>query len=140
MVDTNGDGRITKPWNEPSVVGGARFEEDATRSTYDSDPALDTRVAVGAYGIIVNPVDGSVWGAQDSYPGKIVRLVVGDDPPESCIAEVFEVPSERWDVEAGGERGFMPRGPRRRPQRRPLDGAVGARTTSPASTAAGAGR
>ena len=110
VVDTNGDGRITKPWNEPSVVGGARFEEDATRSTYDFDPALDTRVAVGAYGIIVNPVDGSVWGAQDSYPGKIVRLMVGDDPPESCIAEVFEVPSERWNVEANGEVGFMPRG------------------------------
>ena len=110
VVDTNGDGRITKPWNEPSVAGGARFEEDATRSTYDFDPALDTRVAVGAYGIIVNPVDGSVWGAQDSYPGRIVRLAVGDEPPESCIAEVFEVPSERWDMEASGERGFMPRG------------------------------
>ena len=88
MVDTNGDGGVTKPWNEPSVVRGARFEEDATASTYDFDPALDTRVEVGAYGIIVNPVDGSVWGAQDSYPGRIVRLVVGDDPPESCIAEV----------------------------------------------------
>ncbi len=36
--------------------------------------------------------------------------MVGDDPPESCVAEVFEVPSERWDVEAAGERGFMPRG------------------------------
>ena len=98
VVDTNGDGRITKPWNEPEVVRG------------DFDPARDTRVTVGAYGIIVNPVDGSVWGAQDSYPGRIVRLTVGDDPPESCIAEVFEVPSERWDVEASGEVGFMPRG------------------------------
>ena len=110
VVDTNGDGGVTKPWNEPSVVRGAWFEEDATASTYDFDSALDTRVEVGAYGIIVNPVDGSVWGAQDSYPGRIVRLVVGDDPPESCIAEVFEVPSERWDVEANGEVGFMPRG------------------------------
>ena len=110
VVDTNGDGRITKPWNEPAVVRGARFEEDPTASTYDFDPARDTRVTVGAYGIIVNPVDGSVWGAQDSYPGKIVRVVRGDDPPESCIAEVFEVPSERWDVEANGEVGFMPRG------------------------------
>ena len=110
VVDTNGDGRITKPWNEPELVRGGRFEEDAATSTYDFDPALDTRVTVGAYGIIVNPVDGSVWGAQDSYPGRIVRLVPGDDPPASCIAEVFEVPSERWDVEANGETGFMPRG------------------------------
>ena len=109
VVDTNGDGRITKPWNEPTVRR-ARFEEDAAASTYEFDPGLDTRVVVGAYGIIVNPVDGSVWGAQDSYPGKIIRVVVGDDPPESCVAEVFEVPSERWDVEANGEVGFMPRG------------------------------
>ena len=98
VVDTNGDGRITKPWNEPGT------------SASDFDPMLDTRVAIGAYGIIVNPVDGSVWGAQQSYPGKIIRVSLGDNPPESCIAEVFEVPSERWDVEANGERGFMPRG------------------------------
>ena len=110
VFDTNGDGRITKPWKEPAVVRRSRFEKDPPASTYDFDPALDTRVIVGAYGIIVNPVDGSVWGALDSYPGKIVRVVVGDDPPESCIAEVFEVPSERWDVEASGEVGFMPRG------------------------------
>ena len=110
VVDTNGDGRITKPWNEPAVIRGARFEEDTTASAYDLDPTLDTRVTVGAYGIVVNPVDGSVWGAQDSYPGKIIRVALGNNPPESCIAEVFEVPSERWDVEANGEVGFMPRG------------------------------
>ena len=110
VVDTNGDGRITKPWNEPVVVRGARFEEDTTDTAYDFDPTLDTRITVGAYGIVVNPIDGAVWGAQDSYPGKIIRVAVGNNPPESCIAEVFEVPSERWDVEANGEVGFMPRG------------------------------
>ena len=110
VVDTNGDGRITKPWNEPAVGRGYRFEEDTTVSAYDFDPALDTRVTVGAYGIVVNPVDGSVWGAQDSYPGKIIRVALGNNPPDSCIAEVFEVPSERWDVEENGEVGFMPRG------------------------------
>ena len=110
VVDTNGDGRITKPWNEPDPVRRARFEEDTVANTYDFDSSLDTRVTVGAYGIIVNPLDGSVWGAQDSYPGKIIRVIVGDNPPESCIAEVFEVPSERWDMERGGEVGFMPRG------------------------------
>ena len=110
VVDTNGDGRITKPWNEPDPVRRTRFEEDTVASTYSFDPRLDTRVIVGAYGIVVNPVDGSVWGAQDSYPGKIIRVTLGQNPPQSCIAEVFEVPSERWDVEATGEVGFMPRG------------------------------
>ena len=110
VVDTNADGKITKPWNEPTPLRAGRFEEDATTNTYDFDPTLDTRIAIGAYGIIVNPVDGTVWGAQDSFPGKIVRVDLGDDPPRSCIAEVFEVPSERWAVEASGEVGFMPRG------------------------------
>jgi hypothetical protein len=74
------------------------------------DPKRDTRVIVGAYGIIVNPADGSIWGAQETHPGKIVRLTLGNNPPETCSAEVFEVPSEQWGVNPSGERGSMPRG------------------------------
>ena len=111
VVDTNGDGRITKPWNEPADRTAGLKEDDSVGSAYPNfDPTRDTRVEVGAYGIVVSPVDGSVWGAQETYPGKIVRLAVGDNPPESCVAEVFEVPSERWGVAAGGEKGFKPRG------------------------------
>lgn len=112
VVDTNGDGRITRPWNDPTPQRNTQFEEDIAEVSYERfDPAHDTRVQIGAYGLIVNPADGSVWGAQESYPGKIVRLSVGGTPPESCIAEVFEVPSERMGVDPGsGNAGFMPRG------------------------------
>lgn len=112
VVDTNGDGRITKPWNEPTPQRNTQFEEDIAEVAYDGfDPSRDTRVQIGAYGLIVNAADGSVWGAQESYPGKIVRLRVGNNPPDSCIAEVFEIPSERMGVDPGaGNAGFMPRG------------------------------
>ena len=112
VVDTNGDGRITKPWNEPVRLRNEVAEEDIAEVDYPNfDPSRDTRVQVGAYGLIVNPSDGSVWGAQETYPGKIVRLSLGSNPPETCIAEVFEVPSERMGIDPNsGNAGFMPRG------------------------------
>ena len=85
VLDTNGDGTITKPWNEPAARG--------TEPAFD--PALDTRVVVGAYGVIASPVDNSVWVASDRYPGELVRLDLGDNPPETCISELYTVPSEQ---------------------------------------------
>ena len=79
VIDTNGDGRITKPWNEPG--------EDADRN-------FDTRVRGFAYGVIPNPLDDSVWIARTApHPGRLVRLDRGNNPPETCIAEVYEPPS-----------------------------------------------
>ena len=112
IVDTNGDRRITKPWNVPVRNRAEGFEEDIVEMSYPGfDPKRDTQVMVGAYGLIVNPADGSVWGAQESSPGKIVRLSLGENPPETCISEVFEIPSERMGVDPkSGNAGFMPRG------------------------------
>ncbi len=100
VVDTNGDGRITKPWNPPV---GPLFDPSAGG---DFDPALDTRMEPGLnYGIIVNPVDNVVWGAGEEFPGRIYRMDIGDNPPETCITEVYEVP-----VIDGELQGFGPRG------------------------------
>lgn len=109
VVDTNGDGKITKPWNEPAR---RRAEDEEGDAAYDNfDPKKDTRVEIGGYGIIVNKLDGSVWGAQESYPGKIIRMDFGKNPPETCIAEVYEVPSERWGATGRNDlRGSKPRG------------------------------
>ncbi len=85
VIDTNGDGTITRPWNEP-----ARRGEDATY-----DPALDTRVLVGAYAVITNPLDDAVWAVSDDFPGKLIRLDRGDDPPETCMTELYTVPAEQ---------------------------------------------
>ena len=102
VIDTNGDGAITKPWNEPDRSG-----------TVDIDPTMDTRIGSldgrkRAYGIIPHP-DGSVWVSQRlTVPGRIVRLELGDNPPETCKSEVYEPP---YDPNGDPDQwGYGPRG------------------------------
>ena len=96
VIDTNGDGRITRPWNEP---GG------------DADPARDTRIPGFSYGIIANPVDGAAWVARTGpFPGRLLRLDRGDNPPETCIAEVYEPPSIENPAVDPARTGHAPRG------------------------------
>ena len=96
VIDTNGDGRITKPWNEPGDP---------------SDPARDTRIAGFAYGIIANPVDNTAWIARrEPFPGRLVRLDRGDNPPETCMAEVYEPPSIENPAVDPAQTGHAPRG------------------------------
>lgn len=85
VVDSNGDGRITRPWNVPGQT---------------PDPRRDTEVRYNLYSVIPSPVDRSVWGVSETWPGYLVRLDPGENPPESCITEVYRVP----------EPGFDPRG------------------------------
>ncbi len=96
VIDTNGDGRITRPWNEPGE---------------QVDPARDTRIAGFAYGIIANPVDDTAWVARTGpFPGRLVRLDRGDNPPETCIAEVYEPPSIENPAVDPEQTGHAPRG------------------------------
>jgi len=99
VVDTNGDGRITKPWNEP----GAPI-----------DPKRDTRFGSldeqkRGYGVIPHP-DGSVWTSRRfPVPGLLVRLDPGSNPPETCRSEVYEPPFQNNSVKPT-EWGYGPRG------------------------------
>ena len=84
VLDTSGDGKISMPWNEPD-----------RRGEYENlDTNLDTRVVVGSYGIIGDPTDDkAVWISSTRFPGRLARLHVGDNPPETCVTEMYEVPS-----------------------------------------------
>ena len=84
VLDTSGDGTISAPWNEPGRRGG--YE--------DFDANLDTRMVVGSYGIIGDPTDDkAVWISSTRFPGRLARLHVGENPPETCVTEMYEVPS-----------------------------------------------
>ncbi|MEE2793128.1 MAG: carboxypeptidase-like regulatory domain-containing protein [Acidobacteriota bacterium] len=101
VLDTNGDGVITKPWNEP-----ARRGQPQSR---DSD--LDTRVVVGSYGVIGDPTDAkAVWISSNRFPGRLARLHVGDSPPETCVTEMYEVPSVLDPAVPKEKTGFGSRG------------------------------
>ena len=101
VLDTNGDGRISKPWNEP--VGGGRSQEEGGGggALGKFDPKLDTRVNAGSYGIIVSPTDDAVWSAGTSYPGRFVRLELGNNPPETCKSEIYTIPDDKAQIHFG---------------------------------------
>ena len=89
VVDTNGDGKITQPWNEPEAP---------------LDPKKDTRFGSKdeqkrGYGVIPHP-DGSVWTSRRfPVPGQLVRLEPGSNPPETCKSEVYEPPFQNEKVD-----------------------------------------
>lgn len=90
IMDTNGNGK-RDDYVEP---------DDAV------DPAKDKRLARGLYSVAPAP-DGSVWGSTLGYPGGVVRLDPGTDPPHTSLVEYYELP-----LDSVGEpiEGFSPRG------------------------------
>jgi hypothetical protein len=109
VVDTNGDGKISRPWNVVSENDSALYQGDTSsgaggaasgRGRAVLDPKLDTMVNFSLYAVIPSPVDTAVWGVSERYPGYLIRMERGNNPPESCKSQVFKVP----------EPGFDPRG------------------------------
>ncbi len=133
VLDTNGDGKITKPWNMPAGRGGdsqlyqgdtatggapgargagapgaarggapagGRGAPGGGRAAAPVDPMLDTLVSYSLYSVIPSPVDTSVWGVSERFPGFLIRMERGANPPSSCRTQIFKVP----------EPGFDPRG------------------------------
>jgi hypothetical protein len=97
VLDTNGDGRITKPWNQPRAgSGGISVYEDVV-APGPIDPKLDTLVNYSLYSVIPSPVDTAVWGVSERYPGYLIRMERGDNAPATCKTEVFRVPSPGFD-------------------------------------------
>lgn len=76
ILDTNGNGKLD------AYVG----PDDPV------DPAKDKQIKYGSYGIGANPADGSLWLGQDTYPGAILRVSPGTNPPYTCITEKYNSP------------------------------------------------
>jgi hypothetical protein len=77
ILDTNGNGR-QDAWTEPGE---------------DSDPSLDKRIPNGFYAVMPEPRGDAIWGSNAfRYPGSITRLVPGDNPPQTSLAEVYYPP------------------------------------------------
>jgi hypothetical protein len=66
---------------------------------------------MGSYGMVPDSKNPHVvWFAWQPFPGRIARLDVGDNPPETCITEVYEVPSTLDPNVPKDRTGFGPRG------------------------------
>ncbi|MDA0195891.1 MAG: carboxypeptidase regulatory-like domain-containing protein [Bacteroidetes bacterium] len=90
ILDTNGNGKRDE-YVEPSEP---------------VDPTKDKRITSGIYSVAPAP-DGSIWGTSLGYPGGVVRLAPGDNPPATALVEYYELP-----LDGNGEpiEGFSPRG------------------------------
>ena len=91
VLDTNGNGKLDA-YVEPKQP---------------ADPSKDTRINGGFYGVVANPVDGSIWGSENGFPGRLIRVVPGSNPPMTSLTEIYEPP---WDNPNVPVRGYSPRG------------------------------
>ena len=94
VLDTNGNGkRDAYVEGEQNVATLANGESLGTASAVNTktDPTKDTRLNAAFYGMGIGP-DGTVWGTVLGFPGGIVRLNPGSNPPETALAEYYEVP------------------------------------------------
>jgi hypothetical protein len=83
IVDTNGNGKRDDYVEQGKPLDGK-----------------DMRIRQVFYAVMVSPADGSIWGTLRASPGSIVRLDPGSNPPETALAEIYNVPMP----------GFGPRG------------------------------
>jgi hypothetical protein len=76
VLDTNSNGK----------------RDDYVEPNQPVDLTKDRRIVAAFYGIAVSPVDGTVWGTVLGFPGYVIRLNPGPNPPETALTEVFELP------------------------------------------------
>jgi hypothetical protein len=86
ILDTNGNGK-QDAWVEPDQP---------------VDPTKDKRVEVGVYSVVHNPVDGAIWGSISAFPGAIVRVNLGSNPPMTTLTEIYEPPFDRATMTGAG--------------------------------------
>ncbi len=108
MFDQTGDAQASQGWTPLVLDTNGNGRRDAYTEPGESiNPEMDMRVTTGFYGVAVSPVDGSIWGSSLGFPGAVVRVEPGDDPSETALTEVFELP---WGNPAADVQGYSPRG------------------------------
>ena len=109
VLDTNGNGkRDDYTEGEQKVATAPSGESFGTAAIINAkiDPTKDTRLNTSFYGLGLGP-DGMVWGSVLGFPGGLVRLDPGKNPPETALAEYYEVP---WNNPKAPVSGYSPRG------------------------------
>ena len=91
VLDTNGNGR----------------QDEYVGPNDPVDPTMDKRISSGYYGVAYNPMDGTIWGSSLGFPGSILRLDPGPNPPETALTEIYLLP---LDNPAAPIQGYSPRG------------------------------
>ena len=67
------------------------------RSGYLRSEARHSWSSFTLYSVMPSPVDDSVWGVAEDFPGYLIRLQRGNNPPVSCKTQIFKVPTPGYD-------------------------------------------
>ena len=108
VFEETGDAQKAQGWT-PFILdtNGNGKRDDYVETNQPLDPTKDKRIVAGYYGIGVNPVDGSIWGSVLNFPGAVIRVSLGDNPPATALTEIYEVP---WNEPKAPVNGYGPRG------------------------------
>jgi hypothetical protein len=105
MFEETGDEEKSQGWTALIMDTNGNGKRDAhVEANEPLDPAKDKRFG-GAFYSVAPAEDGSVWGTQLGYPGAVIRLNPGSNPPETALAEVYVPP-----FNDPKHPGFSPRG------------------------------
>jgi hypothetical protein len=105
MFDETGDEVKSQGWTALIIDTNGNGKRDSyVEPNQPLDPKKDKRFGGAFYAVAPAP-DGSIWGSVLGFPGAVVRLNPGTNPPETALAEVYEPPF--MDPKTPG---FSPRG------------------------------
>jgi len=107
MFDETGDEIKSQGWTALILdTNGNGKRDESVEPNAPVDPTKDKRIAAGFYSVAPAP-DGSVWGSSLGFPGGIIRLIPGANPPATALAEYYEPP---FNNPKAPVQGFSPRG------------------------------
>ena len=107
MFEETGDEEKSQGWTALIIDTNGNGKRDAyVEPNQPVDPTKDKRYGAAFYSVAPAP-DGSVWGSVLGFPGAIVRINPGTNPPETTLVEVYEPP---FNNEKAAIQGFSPRG------------------------------
>jgi hypothetical protein len=108
MFDETGDEAKSQGWTALILdTNGNGKRDEAVGPNEPVDPKKDKRITAAFYGVAVSPADGTIWGTVLGFPGYVIRLNPGSNPPATALAEVFEPPMPGYgprgmDIDRGG--------------------------------------
>ncbi|MBI2538047.1 MAG: hypothetical protein HYW06_14015 [Gemmatimonadetes bacterium] len=107
MFDQTGDEVRSQGWTALILdANGNGKRDDYVEPDQPLDPTKDKRVTSGLYAVAPAP-DGSIWGTSLGFPGAVVRVTPGSNPPATALTEVFQPPVDAQGVPLEG---YSPRG------------------------------
>jgi hypothetical protein len=107
MFDETGDEEKSQGWTALIMdTNGNGKRDEYVEPKEPLDPAKDKRYGSAFYAVAPAP-DGSIWGSVLGFPGAVVRLSPGANPPETTLVEVYEPP---YNNPKAPVQGYSPRG------------------------------